>query len=68
MQTGLVGTSSTNFYLEKGLWSSRAGLVNEENKLLDFFRHHASSELNWMKNKAMGIQDYWGKNRPLLAD
>jgi hypothetical protein len=56
------------FYLEKGMWSSHTGLVNEEEKHLDFCRHHTSSKLNRMKNEATGIDDYRGKNHPLLDD
>jgi hypothetical protein len=49
-----------NFYLEKGLWSSHAGLVNEEKQRLDVCRRHNSSLLNWMKNEVMGIEDHRG--------
>jgi hypothetical protein len=56
------------FYLKKGLWSSHAGLVNEEKKCSEFCRRHTSSELKWMKNEAMGIEDHRGKKHPLLDD
>jgi hypothetical protein len=49
-----------NFYLEKGIWPSRAGLVNEEKQRLDFCCRHTSSLLNRMKNEAMGIKDHRG--------
>jgi hypothetical protein len=49
-----------NFFLEKGLWSSHAGLMNEEKQCLDFCRRHTSSLLNRKKNEAMGIEDHRG--------
>jgi hypothetical protein len=38
-----------NFYLDRGLWPSLAGLVNEEKQCLDFCRRHTSSLLNRTK-------------------
>jgi hypothetical protein len=54
-----------NFFLQKEMWSSRAGLVNEK-KRLDFCRRHTSSLLNRMMNEAMGIEDHRGGGRPLF--
>jgi hypothetical protein len=50
-----------NFYVEKGIWSSRAGLVNEEKQCLDFCCWHTPSLLNRTTNEAMGIEDHRGE-------
>jgi hypothetical protein len=57
-----------NFYLEKGMCSSHAGLVNAEKQRLGFCHRHSSSLLNRMKNEATGIEDHRGERRPLLGD
>jgi hypothetical protein len=50
-----------NFYLQKGLWSNRAGLVNEKSQRLEFCRRQTSSLLNKNKNAAMGLEDHRGR-------
>jgi hypothetical protein len=49
-----------DFYLEKGMWSLRAGLVQEEHTCLDCCRCQTSSEPNRMKYEAMGIEYHRG--------
>jgi hypothetical protein len=48
------------FYLEKGLRSSRAGLVNEEKQRLYLCRRHTSILLNRITNEALRIEDHRG--------
>jgi hypothetical protein len=43
-----------NFYLQKGLWSNRASLVNEKSQRLNFCRRQTSSLLNKNNNAVMG--------------
>jgi hypothetical protein len=49
-----------------GMWSFRAGLVQEEHTCLDFCRCHTSSDPNRMKYEAMGIEDHRGGGGQLL--
>jgi hypothetical protein len=50
-----------NLYLQKGLWSNRAGLLNEKSQRLEFCRRQTSSLLNKKKNAAMGLEDNRGR-------
>jgi hypothetical protein len=52
-----------NFYLHKGLWSHRVGLVNEKLQRLDVCRRQTPSVLNRKKNDAMGLEDNRGRKR-----
>jgi hypothetical protein len=52
-----------NFYLQKGLWSHRAGLVNEKSQRLEFCCQQTSSVLNRKKNDTMGLEDNRGRKR-----
>jgi hypothetical protein len=50
-----------NFYLQKGLWSNRAGLVNEKLQRLNFCCRQTSSLLSRKKNAAIGLEDHRGR-------
>jgi hypothetical protein len=52
-----------NVYLHKGMWSHRAGLVNEKLQRLEFCRRQTLSVLNIKKNDGMGLEDNRGINR-----
>jgi hypothetical protein len=50
-----------NVYLQKGLWSNRAGLMNEKLQRREFCRRQTLSALNRKKNEVMGLEDNWGR-------
>jgi hypothetical protein len=54
-----------NFYLQKGMWSHQAGLVNKRSQRLESCHQQTSSVLNRKKNDTMGLEDNRVRKRGL---